>query len=339
MDTAAVTMKQYTYDAIRLLRIYEYSARSLAGAEVTNDDLRLSGVACDTGSSAGVTCIIYGSGIAVNCAETSGTSAVTYRYIACAARGASVGDQPHRLFPSNFEYYYGFRYYNPSLGRWVSRDPLGEGGGCNLYEAVENDPARHVDWNGLVTQTSPWTVQNDRKGIDKASQTDDKVYCQVQAGGNVLQYEVGKLEIRVGIDASLTMKFSGPPLPPFLTANPNDVSYLAVRMEMKFVVTSQSNLNRCCKCQENETANVAWRQSKRDPGSTTWSSDNQGYWYAESPDFDDTPGGNGLAGPTWQKRNPESEEFRASLHCRNPPSAETGGQAVEKETLASQCGP
>jgi hypothetical protein len=108
MDTAAVTMKQYTYDAIRLLRIYEYSARSLAGAEVTNDDLRLSGVACDTGSSAGVTCIIYGSGIAVNCAETSGTSAVTYRYIACAARGASVGDQPHRLFPSNFEYYWRF---------------------------------------------------------------------------------------------------------------------------------------------------------------------------------------------------------------------------------------
>jgi RHS repeat-associated protein len=25
--------------------------------------------------------------------------------------------------------YYGYRYYNPSTGRWISRDPIGEKGG------------------------------------------------------------------------------------------------------------------------------------------------------------------------------------------------------------------
>src|SRR6266487_1220596 len=29
--------------------------------------------------------------------------------------------------------YYGFRYYNPSTGRWLSRDPIAERGGPNLY--------------------------------------------------------------------------------------------------------------------------------------------------------------------------------------------------------------
>ena len=35
-------------------------------------------------------------------------------------------------------YYYGYRYYSPSLGRWISRDPAGDGGGENLYVVCEN---------------------------------------------------------------------------------------------------------------------------------------------------------------------------------------------------------
>ena len=37
-------------------------------------------------------------------------------------------------------YYYGYRYYSPSLGRWISRDPVEEQGGLNLYGFVNNDP-------------------------------------------------------------------------------------------------------------------------------------------------------------------------------------------------------
>lgn len=36
-------------------------------------------------------------------------------------------------------YYYGYRYYDPRDGRWLSRDPLEEHGGLNLYGFVGND--------------------------------------------------------------------------------------------------------------------------------------------------------------------------------------------------------
>lgn len=45
--------------------------------------------------------------------------------------------------------YYGFRYYNPSTGRWPSRDPIGEQGGINLYGFVANNPVSRRDFLGL----------------------------------------------------------------------------------------------------------------------------------------------------------------------------------------------
>ena len=45
--------------------------------------------------------------------------------------------------------YYGFRYYSPSLGRFLNRDPIGELGGSNLYAFVENDPVNGWDYLGL----------------------------------------------------------------------------------------------------------------------------------------------------------------------------------------------
>jgi RHS repeat-associated protein len=48
-------------------------------------------------------------------------------------------------------YYYGFRYYSPGLGRWVSRDPIGESGGPGLYLPGHNSVVRDVDPLGEVT--------------------------------------------------------------------------------------------------------------------------------------------------------------------------------------------
>ena len=46
--------------------------------------------------------------------------------------------------------YYNYRYYNPSLGRWINRDPIEEEGGWNLYGFVKNIPIKLHDLHGLV---------------------------------------------------------------------------------------------------------------------------------------------------------------------------------------------
>jgi len=46
--------------------------------------------------------------------------------------------------------YYGYRYYKPSTGMWLSRDPIEEGGGENLYFFVGNYPVNLIDILGLV---------------------------------------------------------------------------------------------------------------------------------------------------------------------------------------------
>jgi hypothetical protein len=45
--------------------------------------------------------------------------------------------------------YYGYRYYDPNVGRWLSRDPIEEKGGLNLYGFVGNDTINYVDVLGL----------------------------------------------------------------------------------------------------------------------------------------------------------------------------------------------
>jgi RHS repeat-associated protein len=46
-----------------------------------------------------------------------------------------------------------YRAYNPALGRWLSRDPIGEAGGVNLYGYVGNDPLNEIDPLGLDART------------------------------------------------------------------------------------------------------------------------------------------------------------------------------------------
>jgi RHS repeat-associated protein len=46
-------------------------------------------------------------------------------------------------------YYYRARFYDPSMGRFISEDPIGTKGGPNLYAYVAANPARHNDPTGL----------------------------------------------------------------------------------------------------------------------------------------------------------------------------------------------
>jgi RHS repeat-associated protein len=49
-------------------------------------------------------------------------------------------------------YYYGFRYYAPWIGRWISPDPIGPKDDLNLYQFVLGDPVSNVDSDGLQTR-------------------------------------------------------------------------------------------------------------------------------------------------------------------------------------------
>ena len=42
------------------------------------------------------------------------------------------------------------RFYNPSQARWISRDPISELGGANLYAYVRNNPQAFTDLLGLA---------------------------------------------------------------------------------------------------------------------------------------------------------------------------------------------
>ncbi len=49
-------------------------------------------------------------------------------------------------------YYYGYRYYQPWVARWLSADPAGTGDGLNLFRMVRNNPIVLFDPNGRESE-------------------------------------------------------------------------------------------------------------------------------------------------------------------------------------------
>ena len=53
--------------------------------------------------------------------------------------------------PNSGMYYYGYRFYDPNLQRWVNRDPINETSSINLFHFCYNDPISVSDSIGLDT--------------------------------------------------------------------------------------------------------------------------------------------------------------------------------------------
>jgi RHS repeat-associated protein len=72
--------------------------------------------------------------------------------------------------------YYGRRYYNPSTGRWLSRDSAGEKGGLNLYAFTRNSPVNAIDPWGLADL---WTFSGINAWNSGAGKYEDYVFNQL----------------------------------------------------------------------------------------------------------------------------------------------------------------
>ena len=69
-------------------------------------------------------------------------------------------DQPWRFSTKQFDAetglgYWGYRYYSPGLGRWMSRDPIGLSDGPNELAYVRNRPTVAIDPLGLDIYQAP----------------------------------------------------------------------------------------------------------------------------------------------------------------------------------------
>ena len=85
--------------------------------------------------------------------STTGTIAAHFAYdpLGSAVVNTDTGNQfPYRFSTKPLDsetglYYYNYRYYDPATGRWLSRDPIEERGGLNLYGFVGNHAVNNWD--------------------------------------------------------------------------------------------------------------------------------------------------------------------------------------------------
>lgn len=72
-----------------------------------------------------------------------------------AASGPLAGVNSYQFSSKEFHIhsgltYFGYRFYDQSFQRWLSRDPIAENGGINLYQIVHGDPVNRFDSSGLL---------------------------------------------------------------------------------------------------------------------------------------------------------------------------------------------
>jgi len=77
-------------------------------------------------------------------------------------------------------HYYRARYYDPSLGRFLSEDPIGHRGGPNFYAYVGNAPTNHLDPFGLARWRIPCSDAEIKRWKDECQsrgQRLEKIQC------------------------------------------------------------------------------------------------------------------------------------------------------------------
>ena len=128
----------------------------------------LSGTLYDAGGIGGLLyirkngCDVYvplydGMGNVVQYVDKYGSLVAQYAYDAFGntikKSGAKADELKMRFSTKYFDdeaglYYFGHRFYSPRIARWLTRDPIEEDGGVNLYAACGNDLINNIDVRG-----------------------------------------------------------------------------------------------------------------------------------------------------------------------------------------------
>ena len=85
--------------------------------------------------------------------------------------------------------YYGHRFYDSMLSRWINRDPIEEIGGNNLYSFVLNSSVNKWDYLGFAITVNPKCVDDCKKGEDCCR---CMVFCEGEGGCVTVVYHVMK---------------------------------------------------------------------------------------------------------------------------------------------------
>ena len=102
-----------------------------------------------------------GSGNVVDVLDVSNAVVAHYAYDPFGNKvgeSGSYASQPYQWSTKEFDstsglVYYLYRFYNPKTGRWLTRDPIEEKGGANLYAFTENNTPNWHDYLGHVKQS------------------------------------------------------------------------------------------------------------------------------------------------------------------------------------------
>ena len=109
-----------------------------------------------------------------------------------------------------------YRAYNSELGMWLSRDPIAENGGINLYAYVGNDPINWFDPLGLQRPRVGWNPSNRSRcnaSLDSLGDAWD-AFKETTTGefgvglGLGVKGNLGPVKGNLGVDASLSQQWN-----------------------------------------------------------------------------------------------------------------------------------
>jgi RHS repeat-associated protein len=130
-----------------------------------------------------------------------------YTYDSLPSGGNRYRFSSKELVTSGNLYYYGYRFYDPNLQRWLNRDPIESS--INLYRFVINEPIGMHDSYGLKTETADDPINAEAlKACNKAVKEMNKKRPEIEHCGMIcMKCENGEVKTTNTMTSGIDMSF------------------------------------------------------------------------------------------------------------------------------------